>query len=188
MDAFSYLSVLNSIVLGLGVASLLAGFASMVRARSRLVMYWPLPAQMLLVFLLHVQIWWALFSLRGRVLWDFPGFLVVLMQPVLAYLAAAFLVPDIKEGERIDLRQAYFREARWFFGALILLVADSLVKSLLLYGALPNAKDLAGHCAFIFLSLVGMISRRDTVHKIIVPISLMVLAAYIMTLFVTLPK
>ena len=111
MDAFSYLSVLNSIVLGLGVASLLAGFAAMVRARDRLVRYWPLPAQMGLVFLIHVQLWWALFALRERTHWSFPGFLVVLMQPVLAYLAAAFLVPDIPEGKTLDLKQAYFREA-----------------------------------------------------------------------------
>jgi hypothetical protein len=174
MDAFSYLSVLNSIVLGLGVASLLAGFAAMVRARDRIAMYWPLPVQMVLVFLLHVQLWWALFALRGRTHWSFLGFLVVLMQPVLAYLAAAFLVPD-------------FREARWFFAAVLLLVLDSLVKSLLLGGTLPNSKDLAGHAAFIFLSLAGIVSRNDVVHKVVAPVSLLVLTAYIATLFVTLP-
>jgi hypothetical protein len=187
MDAFSYLSVLNSIVLGLGVASLLAGFAAMVRARDRIAMYWPLPAQMVLVFFLHVQLWWALFALRERTHWSFPEFLVVLMQPVLAYLAAAFLVPDIRDGEALDLRRPYFREARWFFAALLLLVLDSLAKSLVLSGALPNSKDLAGHAAFIGLSVAGIVSRNDAVHKVIAPAALLVLAAYIATLFVTLP-
>ncbi|HEX4158265.1 MAG TPA: hypothetical protein VHY79_07295 [Rhizomicrobium sp.] len=186
MDAFSYLSVLNSIVLGLGVASLLAGFASMVRARDRVVMYWPLPAQMGLVFLIHVQLWWALFALRERTQWSFPGFLVVLMQPVLAYLAAAFLVPDIRDGEALDLKWAYFREARWFFAAVLLLVLDSLAKSLILGGRLPNSGDLAGHAVFISLSVAGIVSRKDIVHKIIAPASLLALAAYIATLFVTL--
>jgi len=51
MDAFSYLSVLLSIVLGLALASLLSGFAAMVRARARIVFYWPLTAQMILIFL-----------------------------------------------------------------------------------------------------------------------------------------
>jgi hypothetical protein len=187
MDAFSYLSVLNSIVLGLGVASLLTGFAAMVRARDRVVMYWPLPAQMGLVFLMHVQLWWALFALRERTQWSFLGFLVVLMQPVLAYLAAAFLVPDIRDGQVLDLRQAYFREARWFFAAILLLLFDSLAKSLVLGGALPNAKDLAGHAAFICLCVTGILSRNNVVHMIIAPVSLLVLAAYIMTLFVALP-
>jgi hypothetical protein len=187
MDAFSYLSVLNSIVLGLGVASLLTGFAAMVRARDRLAMYWPLPMQMALVFLIQVQLWWALFALRERTHWSFPAFLVVLMQPVLAYLAAAFLVPDIRDGMALDLRQAYFREARWFFAAILLLVIDSLAKSLVLGGALPNAKDLAGHAAFICLCATGFVSRNNVVHKIIAPVSMLVLAAYILTLFVVLP-
>jgi hypothetical protein len=188
MDAFSYLSVLNSIVLGLGVASLLAGLAAMVRARDRIVMYWPLPAQMGLIFLIHVQLWWALFALRARTQWSFLEFLVVLLQPVLAYLAAAFLVPDIRDGETLDLKRAYFREARWFFTAILLLVLDSLVKTLVLTGALPNAKDLAGHVAFICLSVVGIVSRKSGVHKFVAPAALLVLGAYIMTLFVTLPK
>ena len=186
MDAFSYLSVLNSIVLGLGVASLLAGFAAMVRARGRVVMYWPLPAQMGLAFLIHVQLWWALFALRQRTHWSFLDFLVVLMQPVLAYLAAAFLVPDIRDGEALDLKAAYFREARWYFCAILLLLLDSLAKSLLLGGALPNRGDLIGHAAFICLSVAGIVSRSSVVHKIIAPVSLIALGAYIMTLFVAL--
>jgi hypothetical protein len=187
MDAFSYLSVLNSIVLGLGVASLLAGFAAMVRARDRVLMYWPLPAQMGLAFFIHVQLWWALFALRQRTHWSFPDFLVVLMQPVLAYLAAAFLVPDVRDGEPLDLKSAYFREARWYFGAILLLLLDSLAKSLLLGGALPNREDLIGHVTFICLCVAGIVSRKDFVHKLIAPVSLLMLAAYIATLFITLP-
>jgi hypothetical protein len=150
-------------------------------------MYWPLPAQMALLFLIQVQLWWALFALRERTQWSFPGFLVVLMQPVLAYLAAAFLVPDVRDGERLDLKQAYFREARWSFAALLLAVLDSLAKSLLLSGALPNNKDLIGHLVFICLLVVGIVSRRDVVHRLIAPVSLGVFVVYIATLFVTLP-
>ena len=38
MDAFSYLSVLLSIVLGLAETQLLSGFAALVRARGRIAM------------------------------------------------------------------------------------------------------------------------------------------------------
>src|SRR5215469_13589992 len=119
MDAFSYLSVLISIVLGLGLTSLLTGFATMMRARGRIVFYWPLAAQMALLFLVQVELWWSLFALRSVRHWSFPGFLVVLMQPVFAYLATALLAPDVKDGEMLDLRRAYFREARWYFAALL---------------------------------------------------------------------
>jgi len=66
MDAFSYLSVLISIVVGLALASPLTGFAAMVRARARVAMHWPLAAQMILIFLGQVQLWWALLLARRR--------------------------------------------------------------------------------------------------------------------------
>ena len=186
MDAFSYLSVLNSLVLGLALASLLTGLAGMVRARGRVIMYWALAAQMVLIFLIQIQVWWALFELREVAHWSFAGFLVVLMQPVTVYLATAFLVPDIPENDTLDLRIAYFREARWYFAALLLGLVDSLAKSLVFYGHLPNGIDLAAHAAFIALCIAGIVSRRDIVHKIIAPLALLLFTAYIVLLFASL--
>jgi hypothetical protein len=187
MDPFSYLSVLISIVVGLALAGLLTGFAAMMRARARVVVYWPLAAQMVLIFLVQVQLWWALFSLREVHAWNFPEFLVVLTQAVLVYLATAFLVPDMQGSERIDLRECYYREARWYFGALMLAVLDSLAKNLILTGRFQNTADLAGHAAFIGLCIAGIVTSRETVHKTIAVLSLLVFAAYITLLFVPLP-
>lgn len=188
MDAFSYLSVLISLVLGLALASLLTGFAAMVRARARIRVYWPLAAQMALLFLVQVQLWWALFSLRSVAHWSFPEFLVVLLEAVLVYLATAFLVPDVGDSKRVDLRDSYFREARWYFAALLLAVLDSLAKNLLLWGKLQNARDLAGHAAFIALCVAGMATLHERVHKVIAVFVLVVFASYIALLFVALPS
>jgi hypothetical protein len=187
MDAFSYLSILISIVVGLALASLLTGFAAMVRARARVVMYWPLAAQMVLIFLVQVQLWWAFFSLREVGRWSFPEFLVVLMQAVLVYLATAVLVPDIRDGERIDLKECYFREARWFFAVLLLAIVDSLLKNLVLTGQFQNSTDLAGHAAFIGICVTGMATRRERIHKIIAVLALLIFASYIVLLFIPLP-
>ena len=56
MDAFSYLSVLLSIVLGLAVTHLLSGFAALVHARRRIAMYWPVPVQMAATLLVTMQV------------------------------------------------------------------------------------------------------------------------------------
>jgi hypothetical protein len=187
MDAFDYLSVLLSIVLGLAITQLLAGFAAMVRARGRTVMYWPMPVQMAATFLISVQLWWALFALRWSHHWTFGSFLVVLMQPVTVYLMAAFITPDLSGEGAVDLREIYFRESRWFFGAGLAAVAMSLAKSLILGGRLPSHADLIGHAVFIAVGLVGLISKNDIVHKIIAPLMLLVYSAYIALLFVSLP-
>jgi hypothetical protein len=187
MDAFSYLSVLISIVVGLALTHLLAGFAAMVRARGRITIYWPLAGQMTLLFFVQVQMWWAFFSLRDVSRWSFPEFLVVLMQAVLVYLATAFLVPDFRDSERIDLKECYFREAHWYFAALLLAVLDSLAKNLVLTGKLQSPLDLAGHVVFGSICLVGIITRREPVHKALAILALLVFTSYIALLFVPLP-
>lgn len=187
MDAFSYLSVLLSIVLGLGLTQLLAGFAGMMRARHRVVMYWPVPLQMGAVFLITVQVWWALFALRGTPHWTFVAFLVVLLQTVSVFLMAALITPDFSGGEKIDLRSVYFRERAWYFGAILFALIVSLAKNFVFTGGLPNRADLAGHAVFGALALAGLASRNDVAHKIVAPLSLAAYAAYIAFLFVRLP-
>jgi hypothetical protein len=188
MDAFSYLSVLLSIVLGLAVTQLLSGFAALVHARRRVAMYWPVPVQMAATLLITVQVWWAMFGLRESQHWTFAGFLVVFAQSIAVYLMAAFITPEMDGDGGIDLREAYFREARWFFGSILVALAISLAKNVVLAGTLQHGVDLAGHAAFAAVALTGLLSRNDAVHKLIAPLSLLLYGLYIGLLFVSLPS
>jgi hypothetical protein len=187
MDAFNYLSVLLSIVLGLAVTQLLSGFAALVHARRRVAMYWPVPLQMAAVLLISVQVWWAMFGMHNVHQWTFAGFLVVLAQSIAVYLMAAFITPELDGEAQIDLRDAYFREARWFFGSILAALATSLLKNRVLFGSFQGGTDLAGHVVFAAIALTGFIFRSDIVHKLIAPLSLLAYALYIALLFVTLP-
>jgi hypothetical protein len=110
------------------------------------------------------------------------------MQAVLVYLASAILVPDMRDGERIDLKECYFREARWYFAALLLVVLDSIAKNLVLTGGFQGPVDLAGHVVFGSLCLVGISTRREPVHKALAILALLVFTSYIALLFVPLPN
>jgi len=188
MDAFSYLSVLLSIVLGLAVTQLLSGFAALVHARQRSAMYWPVPVQMAATLLITVQVWWAMFGMHNVRHWTFAGFLVVLAQSVAVYLMAAFITPELESDARINLRDAYFREARWFFGSILAALAISLLKNRVLFGSFQSGIDLAGHALFAAIALTGLVSRSGLVHKFIAPLSLLAYGLYIALLFVTLPR
>src|SRR6476620_12256432 len=119
MDAFNYLSVLLSIVLGMAISQLRSGFAGLVHARRRLVMYWPMPVQMAVILLVALQVWWALFGLRQVRHWTFAGFLIVLAHAISVYLMAALITPRLNDDARTDLRESYFREAHWFFASIL---------------------------------------------------------------------
>jgi hypothetical protein len=63
MDAFGYLGVLLSIILGLGMSQLLTAVGRIVRARDRVrVAFTPLAWTAIL--LVYVQCWWSRFDLR----------------------------------------------------------------------------------------------------------------------------
>jgi hypothetical protein len=186
MDEFSYLSVLISIVLGLSQANLLAGVAALIRARDRTKIYWPALAWMALLFLVTVQMWWQMFTLRSVAHWHFGAFLVVMMQPVLLFLLTAIIVPNVVDGSPIDLRASFFRERRWFFGVQIGLVSVSALKDIALYGQVPRGVVLAGHTAYIILAACAFSISRERFQKVFVLTALVLDIGYIVSLLLTL--
>lgn len=89
MDAFSYLSVLLSIILGLGLTQVPTAIGRLVRhprAHAR-----PLaPAALGRRALAHLcAVWWSMYGLRLRRDWTFLAFGVVLAQTATLYLMAA---------------------------------------------------------------------------------------------------
>lgn len=186
MDNFNYLSVLVSIVLGLGITNLLSAVAALVRSRARLRMYWPLPIWIATLFLIHIQTWWSMFGLREVGTWSFAAFLIVLLQPVALFLMTAVLSPQVSETDATDLRVQYFSESRWFFGTLTGALFISLAKNVVVHGKLPQLPDLAAHIVFVAVALLGAVSRNDMVHKILAPLGAALYGGYIALLFTTL--
>jgi len=186
MDSFSYLSVFISLILGLGVAHLLTGAAALIRSRREIKMWWPTPLWMATTFLIQVQSWWAMFTLRTVQQWSFAAFLIVLLQPVAIFMMAALIVPRDMSGRAVDLRQEYFRESRWFFSSLLLALAASLGKNLILTGSLPEPRNLAAHILFVVIAIAALASRSARPQLIMALCGLAFLSAYIGLLFTTL--
>ena len=186
MDNFSYLSVLVSIVLGLGITNLLSGVATLVRSRARLRIYWPMPVWITTLFLIHIQTWWSMFGLREVGTWSFAVFLIVLLQPVALFLMAAVISPKVLNTGVTDLRSQWFSESRWLFGTLAGALFISLAKNFVVNGRLPELPDLVAHAVFVAVALSGAVSRSDMVHKILAPLGVVLYGGYIALLFTTL--
>ena len=109
VDAFSYLSVLLSIILGLGLTQLLTAFGRLIRHRDRVRPDWlPLLWAAVLV-VVYVQVWWAMFGLRSVRDWTFVAFLTVLAQTMTLYMMAALIVPEAVDDTGVDLAAHYDR-------------------------------------------------------------------------------
>jgi hypothetical protein len=187
MDSFSYLSVLISIILGLGVAHLLGGFAELIKRRSSLKLWWPIPLWMITTFLIHVQTWWALFALRAVEHWSFAAFLIVLLQPVSLFMMASLITPRFSGDAPHDLEQLYWREHRWFFAFILAALAASLGKDLILTGHFPEPANLAAHGLFAVVAALAILMRSRRLHTLLASVGLLLLCGYIAVLFTALP-
>ena len=185
MDAFSYLSVLISIILGLAVTQVLQGFRGLMLARSRVRMYWPVLVWAALVLVLCVQVWWAMFdlSLRPAARWTFLDFGLVLLQTIPLYLMAGLVLPDVDAERGLDLREHYYAHHRWFFALLVLLIVVSIVKVRVLIGAWPRPADTGFQLAFAAGALIGAWTAREWYHKLQAPLAVAGIVAYIAVLF-----
>jgi hypothetical protein len=184
MDAFSYLSVLISIILGLGVTHLLSGVGRIIERRDRVAPYWPAFVWAAVLFILHVQTWWVMFGLRAYQGWTFGAFLVVLVQPAVLYLLAVLVFPPgVGDDAPVDMRANYFRQAPWFFGLAMLLLVQSIARDLVINGALPNALNLAAHAVFFALWTGAALTRREAYHHLVAVCTAVLFATYVGLLF-----
>ncbi len=188
-EEFQYLSVLVSIVLGLGITQLLTGVGRLAQARGRVRGYWPAALWIVLLFLIHVQSWWAIFALRDHHAWTFLAFLVVLMTPTSLYLMAALALPDVdlRSAEPVDLREHYHAQARWFFGAVELVILSSLLRPLVIDGRIPLDVDRGIQAVFFALAGAAMVIRREAFHRTFALAGAALYAAYVALLFTKLP-
>lgn len=188
MDAFSYLSVLLSIIIGLAITQSLQGLGRIIQHRRRVVMFWPSIGWAIFFVLVGVQMWWTLFGLRDRTAWSFFPFLAVVLQTVMLYLITAVVLPEIGPGEQVDLRVHYFREVPWLYGFIIALILVSLLRDYVLLGTLPNGENMSFLIAFIAIAIGAMLYRRVWFHQLIFVVSSVLFVAYVLLLFVRLPS
>jgi hypothetical protein len=183
MDAFSYLSVLLSIILGLAIAQVLQGYRAILLARGRVrhsatVLIW---SGLLLIFV--AQAWWASFGLRDHTEWNFLTFLVILLQMGLLYMGTALVFPDIPSRGNVDLGDHFERHRGAFFGFLLAMLAASLLKSIALDGRLPATTDLLFHLTLGVIGVIGIFIRSARVQLAFACATAGLFIAYVTILF-----
>ena len=180
--AFSYLSVLLSIILGLAMAEILQGYRSLLLARGRVKLYAPPLIWSGIMLVLAVHFWWASFGLAGRENWDFTAFAVVLAQCVMLFMDAALLLPHTKPDEPIDLRGHYYREASPFFTFGLLFILMGFIKDWFLERRIENG----GWPFFLFFlttAMVALLVRKPRVHEILAPVVAFMVLVFIAMMF-----
>jgi hypothetical protein len=181
-DAFNYLAVLNSIVLGLGITHLLGGVARAISRRASTEFYWPTLVWICLLFILIIQVWWVDFSLRGVTHWTLAGFASTLLIPATLYFMAFLILPEAS-----DMRKAYFENRVWFFALLIAVPVFGSLQQYLVEGHIHKDLDTASKGLGVIISAAAIYFGSDKAQKVFAILGLVFVIAYVLGFFFQLP-
>jgi hypothetical protein len=182
--AFSYLSVLLSIILGLAIAEVLQGYRSLLLARGNVKLYPPPLIWSAIMLVLAVHFWWASFGLASRENWDFTAFAAVLAQCLMLFMGAALLLPNTRRDQPIDLRAHYYREAGPFFGFGLLFILFGFIKDWLLdRHIMSGGMPMAFFLFFTSVTLIALFVRKPRVHELVAPVMAVAVAVFIGMMF-----
>lgn len=125
MEAFHWISVILSLILGLGITRLLSSAVDVFRSRGRAQVDWIPLVWGACIFLWQIQFWWAINELSTKAIaWTSLQFLALLGLPLILFVAAALILPsgELSTGE--SLAEAFERDGRW---ALLFLSAYFII-------------------------------------------------------------
>ncbi len=175
MTFYAHLNVLSAIIMGLAVVKLLQALGWMIQGRQRIKVYWVHLVWIVNAILLQFTHYWHLGNLRNNMYGEsWRGFADMLATPIFAYLVAVLLFPPSGEDRPVDLRDFYYENHAWIFGAWagVALVNAGFLGDIvnqplaletlflrylpvLLFGALAVTRNKWFHMAIAILALLG---------------------------------
>lgn len=168
MDPFSYLSVLISIILALGMTRVLAGIGDMLQARSKRRIYWVHVVWVANLFLYLVVAWWIFYRWRTQQPWTFFLFIFVLISPTLLFLASLILFPRAGLDESVDYKTHFYANHRAFFVIMALFgpvdIVDTLLKGVPHFVA-QGTIYIVLNVLFLTGLTIAAITRNETYHR-----------------------
>ncbi len=186
MSEFEYITVLLSIIIGLGVTQLLSGIARLIRDGRALAPAWWVFVAVATLLLAHFEVWWVSFMWKRVAEWTFFGYVASLVLPVVLYLLAYLVLPGDLHLDGRHIVEAFIAKRRPFYCLIFLIAPASFFQQWMLTGGVVADLDTAMRLLWIVLAIPGFLSRRLAVQATIAVASFTLLAAYVVLLFLRL--
>lgn len=166
MESFRWLSVVLSIILGLGMTRLLTGLVGVFRARQQNAIDWVPLVWAVCLFFVQVQFWWALYDIPDMH-WTFGAFIVLVSLPALLFVASALLLPLETVHTGASLRAYFEEEGRWALIAVSLYFLAAYAANLFFWHASALQPIEWLNLAQGIMPLALLATRRRSVHVIV---------------------
>ena len=135
MEPFEYVSVLTSLILGLGITQLLTGVADLILSHKKIKFFIPHSLWVLNVFGFQIQEWWYNYEYSRRIgIWHMSDFFFLVTYPIILFVMARLMFPVTLEGGGVDLKSFYFKNFRKIFFVAVFLPIISIPQNIIISG------------------------------------------------------
>ena len=146
-DSFDFLMVLYSIIIGIGMTQILMAIGHILQTEKAIRLYWVHSAWVLLVFIIHIFVWFNAWQYHAIQVWKLSHFLMFLSVSIILFISSDISFPDIYQEKNYDFREYYYASFRWLHGLLaVLIVVVSINEYVLVDQQLFVAKRGAWLC------------------------------------------
>lgn len=167
INPFEYVSILISIILGLGITQLLSAFSDLLYHYRKVKFYWPHTIWLVFILFLNIQDWFITFKLKDKMEWNLPALLFVLLYPIALFVITKMILPTNESEERYNMKSFYFSQ----YNITFLMMAVSALLSLLFNVFLLNKnyiEQLPVVMLFIAMLLISYKKiNSEMVHQIV---------------------
>ena len=179
MVAFSHLSMIAFVILGLSMVRLMINYSSLLAKNYNddedddVVFYWPHTAFSFITFFTIILFWWTSYPLRdleyfSNENWNLFTFILYLSVPFLFFMVSEVVAPQIEQhrGKEVNLYEYYYDNSRVILG-LAWALQVCLIGNLFVFfqGELFSLKVL-GRLLMLAIMAPMVISKNRKIHEI----------------------
>ena len=179
MVAFSHLSMIAFVILGLSMVRLMINYSSLLAKNHNddpdddVVFYWPHTAFCFITFFTIILFWWTSYPLRDLTYfpnenWNLFTFLLYLSVPFLFFMVSEVVVPqsEAHKEKEVNLREYYYHNHRVILG-LAWMLQVCLIGNLFVFfhGELFSLK-VVGRLLMLAVMAPMVISNNKKLHEI----------------------
>ncbi len=179
ISPFEYVSILISIILGLGITQILSSFSDLLYRYKKVKFYWTHTIWIIFVLFLHIQDWFITYQLKGKMVWELPELLFILLYPITLYIAAKMLFPTDDDEAKFDMKMYYFSH----FSIIFALIDFTILLSILFNMFFLKMTISEQIPLIVFFTIILFLSYKriesELIHQIL---SLIILASVVFSI------
>ena len=179
MVAFSHLSMIAFVILGLSMVRLMINYSSLLAKNYNddedddVIFYWPHTAFSFITFFTIILFWWTSYPLRDLVYypnegWNLFTFILYLSVPFLFFMVTEVIAPGIEEhkDKDVDLQKYYYDNHKVILGLAVALQVCLLANLFVFFKGELMSLKVIGRVLMLCIMTPMVFSTNKRLHEI----------------------